>query len=82
MKKFFAMNGRFTIFTLIGFLIACSYLLFQNIIILITGVLVSWIPDIKQSITTYKNEGYINFTLVFTAILLVYLLIVLVFKTY
>lgn len=77
MKKFFSMDGKFTIFTVVGLMFLISYLFFYNPIFLQLGVLIAWIPDINKSLANYKNTGKVDFTLVLTGIILASTIIVL-----
>jgi hypothetical protein len=76
------MDARFNIFSLIGLIIIFSNFFIAESSLVSIALLIALIPDINKGIANYKNTGKINSILIYSSIVLVFLIIILASKLF
>lgn len=78
MKKFFSGESKFNIFFLIGVIFIIAGFFYTKYPISLIGLLITCIPETKNSIKDYKETGELSFYLVvqgFVLITTIYIII-------
>ena len=78
-KKFFSLyKNRSNIFALIGLLLIFLSIFYVGTPLLLSGILIAWIPDIYKAIVEFKQSRKINTMLTPCSILFILLALILI----
>ncbi|MGL4912617.1 MAG: hypothetical protein ACRC3Y_09310 [Romboutsia sp.] len=82
MKKFFSMDGSFTIFTVVGLIFVCSNFFISYPPLILIGLFIGHIPNTKKSIHNYKITHKLDSNLILNGLIIISLLIILLLELF